>query len=123
MLVMKALAVHDAQPWLLSVVQVTHDGNRTDTIAAVGGTESSRASDANRMHGRLKRLGVKSAGGGGMLTVGIAVSLRRILWTFALFDSRMDLHAVRNAVRTPYSRFYWTAYARTCVSFCARDLR
>ena len=57
------------------------------------------------------------------LTVGIAVSLRRILWTFALFDSRMDLHAVRNAVRTPSSRFWWTACTRTCDSFCARDPR
>ena len=79
MLVMKALAVHDAQLWLLSAVQVTHDGNRNDTIAAVGGTAPSRAREAARIRARRSRLGDKSAGGGGKLTDGIVVSLHRML--------------------------------------------
>ena len=80
MLVMKALAVHDAQLWLLSAVQVTHDGNRNDTIAAVGGTAPLRAREAVRIRARRSRPGdMKSAGGGGKLTDGIVVSLHRML--------------------------------------------
>ena len=86
MLVIKALTVHDAQWWLLSAAQVMCGRTRNETTEVVGGTAPSCVRDACRMPARRSRLGDKSAGGGGKLTVGIVMSLHRMLWTFACFE-------------------------------------
>ena len=73
------------------------------------------------MPARRSRLGDKSEGGGGKLTVGIVVSLHRMLWTFAYFErctSQWHPHIVWKLLM---SCVRWTARNRACVWFYARD--